>query len=167
MGQFIESPQNKTVKLGDIAEFTCHVPDCTNSILQLLINGTINIEDQRLSLDQREYGFTINCEETESGGEHVALFWMFVNNRTLQAVRYVTCKFIDLDDGNVSLSDRAYIHHLSNTTTMNDEETKNNTYICANTTEIFNKAQTVMFNPLCFFVVCIPYYIVNIVINFL
>ena len=155
MGQFTESPQNKTVNLGDIAEFTCRVPDCTGSILQLLINGTINIENQILSLDQREYGFSITCEETESGGEHVTLFWMFVNNRTLQAVRYVTCKFIDLDNGNVTLSEKAYIHHLSNTVTM---ETNSSIFVCVNTVEIFNKAQTVIFNPLYFFVVYVLYY---------
>ena len=90
MSQFITSPQNKTVKYGDIVEFVCHVPDC-NSIFQMLVNGNTDIENQRLvSLDQREYGSSISCEDTESGErQHVAKFWMFVNSRTLQTVNYV------------------------------------------------------------------------------
>ena len=89
VSQFITSPQNKTVEYGNIVEFVCRVPDCNTSILQLLVNGNEN--ERLVSLDQREYGSSISCDDTKSEeGQHVAKFWMFVNSRTLQAVNYVS-----------------------------------------------------------------------------
>lgn len=152
--EFRESPQNKTVEFGDIAEFVCRVSDCT-SIIQLLINGNIDIENNRLvNLDQREYGFNISCVRTESGGEHVAKFWMFVNRRTVQTVQYVRCKLISVVP---VLSDRAYIALLQipDITTMSDY---NNTQMCAAIKETFSRAQTVLSTPLWLSVTLFAFY---------
>ena len=163
MSQFITYPQNKTVEYGDIVEFVCRVPDCNNSILELLVNGNIHIENERLvSLDQKEYGSSLSCEYTESEeGLHVARFWMFVSNRTLQAVSYVRCKFLGaVQEG---LSDKAYINLHPATTrsvnNVNNEETRNNisTCTCANS-ETFNGAQTMISNPLLFITLWFAFY---------
>ena len=139
------------MEYGDIVEFECRVPDC-NSIFQLLVNGNLDIENERLvSLDQREYGSSISCDNTKSEeGQHVAKFWMFVNSRTLQTVSYVSCKFIGIEPIPV-FSEIAYINLLLPTNivtvTVNDEKTGDNASSCENS-ETFNKAQAIISNPL-------------------
>ena len=84
-------PMNQTVRIGDIAEFECSTRDCTGA-LRILVNDDVQVApriDTINSLDSREYGVTMNkCEN----GVLAGTFWMYVNNRTINQVRSVTCR---------------------------------------------------------------------------
>ena len=94
---------NQTVTYGDIATFECRISGCVSSLRLLVNDMTIAPNATIQGLDRREYKVTIDyCPQNTN--YTVANFWFFVNNRTLTAVEYISCK-IDSD----IVSTKAYI----------------------------------------------------------
>lgn len=102
-GQFIENPRNQTAEYGYFVDFECRASNCDDT-LKFLING---VGLAHLGLDSRDYGKSITCSDTQL----VATFWMVVNNKTIQAVNYVSCNLtvIDSTGAHDISSDRAYM----------------------------------------------------------
>ena len=87
--QFLSHPRNQTVKIGDIAEFECSSHNC-DGILRIYVNDVIQVaprNDLIDILDSREYNATTKCNTVFMGQ-----FWIFINNRTLNTVKSVTCR---------------------------------------------------------------------------
>lgn len=109
------SPSNQTVMYGEIAEFTCQIPTCGDSLF-MQVNGITVVSDAAPfnsshnvklipELHPKEYGGGIeySCDGQESP-THTLKFWFVVNERTLREVNYVNCK----RSSNI-LSNNAYI----------------------------------------------------------
>ena len=100
-GQFTEQPRNQIAICGEYVEFKCAASNC-NGILFIFVNElqvTPNNRLHSLSLDQRDYGTTVDCE----GGEYVGRFWILINNRTQNIFKNMSCKYDNI------LSDTAFI----------------------------------------------------------
>ena len=103
-GQFLKQPINQTATFGDFVDYECRVSDC-NGILQLFVNGMQAAPHNRLKgldFDPREHNASVGCV----GDEHVAKFWMILNNRTFNTFENMSCRF------NGVLSDTAYISNV-------------------------------------------------------
>ena len=106
-GQFLSHPNNQTVVIGDIAEFECSGHDCDGA-LRMYVNGETQVAPRNYLLDfldSREYNATIKCRENDR--VLTGQFWIFVNNKTLNLVKSVTCR-IDTDNQTI-ISNSGYI----------------------------------------------------------
>lgn len=106
---FIEDPKNQTTRYGEIAEFRCRVPSFQNYSMQIFIGNTkyygfagdqiINQDIMKeYRIDHREMNASYeqtHCHNSSlniSCAEGIGIFWMVVNNKTLQLVNSVWCK---------------------------------------------------------------------------
>ena len=69
------------------------------SILVNELQAAPNYRLHSLSLDQRDYGATVDCE----GSEYIGKFWILVNNRTQNIFKNISCKYDNI------LSNTAFI----------------------------------------------------------
>ena len=103
-GQFIEQPINQTAIFGDYVEFKCIASNC-DGILSIFVNELQAAPNNRLhslSLDQRDYNATVNCESSE----YVGKFWILINNRTQDIFKNMSCKYDNI------LSNTAFITNV-------------------------------------------------------
>ena len=117
---FIKNPGNQTTRYGEIAEFRCLVASYQNYSMQIFVGDSKLFFDrgkichpimEEYKIDPREIGASYECHNSTNNAsclEGVGIFWMVVNNRTLQMVDYVWCKAI-LSPSKMSDSDLAYI----------------------------------------------------------
>lgn len=102
-GQFLAHPRNQTAKYGYFVDFECRASNCGDTLRFLANDFGLAI----LDLDSREYGKNVTCSDSQLMGT----FWMVVNNKTIQAVNYVSCNVTIVNSTGVYdiSSDRAYM----------------------------------------------------------
>ena len=103
-GQYLKQPTNLTAIFGDFVEFKCRVSGC-NGVLEIFVNGMQAAPNNRfegLNFDPREHNASVDCVRDE----YIAIFWMIVNDRTLNTFEKVSCR----SDG--ILSDTAYVSNV-------------------------------------------------------
>ena len=99
---FIVHPTNQTAAYGEYVAFECRVSTCSN-FLTFLVNGQ-DVEHLNLSLIYYRKNEVV-CEE----GQQVAILSIIVNNKTLEAVKYVSCNLTTNGAVPDISSSRAYI----------------------------------------------------------
>lgn len=131
--EFTVSPSNQTAVYGQIVDFVCQIPTCSDSLF-IQVNNTIvvpytNLSDttgsQRIrllpGLDTREYGGDVKCV----GENYTVRFWITVNDKTLKAVNHVNCKI-----GGHTVSDNAYIISVLYPETLRKSACANQEPVC-------------------------------------
>ena len=109
---FTVHPTNQAATFGELVRFECRVSNC-NHFLTFLVNGrglgylNTTAPDAVMYIRQN----AVVCEQ----GQYVTTLSIIVNNKTLEAVKYISCNWTVLENGilrDIS-SNKAYIVNIT------------------------------------------------------